>query len=131
MSIHLPSELYDPGTPVGQVRLLIDDTDDSAPIFHDSELDTFLTLNGGSVLRAAAQALLLIAGSEVRLGKKITSQDLATDGPAVAAELRAQAAALRTQADQLDAAAPEASIFEVVEYPYGHSPTPELTEPTW
>lgn len=123
------SAIYDPQTPVGQVRLLIDDAD--ANVFSDLELATFLNLNGGSVLKAAAQALLMVAGSEVRLAKKITSQDLQTDGPAVAAELRAQAKQLRAQADEDAAAAAEVGVFEVVEYPYGQAPTLELTEPSW
>ena len=112
------------------VRLLIDDTS-LDPVFTDPEIAAFLNLNGGSELRAAAQALLMIAGSEARLAKKITSQDLQTDGPAVAAELRAQAQALRAQADADDAASVDAGVFEVVEYPYGQAPAPELTEPTW
>ena len=77
---------YDPATPGGMVRLLIDDTGID-PVFSDEEITAFLSLNGGSALRAAAQSLLMIAGSEARLSKKITSQDLQTDGPAVAAEL--------------------------------------------
>lgn len=122
------SMVYDPQTPVGQVRLLIDDTD--LLVFSDDELNTFLGLNGGSVLKAAAQALLMIAGSEARLAKKITSQDLQTDGPAVAAELRAQAKQLRAQADE-DAAAAAESVFEIVDYPYGQAVPVELTEPSW
>ncbi len=98
----------------------------SGPVFSDRELDTFLGLNGQSVLRAAAQALLMIAGSEVRLAKKITTQDLATDGPAIAAELRALAKQLRAQATEEEAAAPEASFFGVVEYPYTSGGRPEL-----
>lgn len=124
------SALYDPATPVGQVRLLIDDTGLDM-VFVDAELNAFLNLNGGSVLRASAQALLMIAGSEARLSKKITSQDLQTDGPAVAAELRAQAKQLRAQADQDEADTTGAGVFEIVEYPYGQAPTPELTEPSW
>jgi len=123
------SAIYDPQTPVGQVRLLIDDAD--ANVFSDLELATFLNLNSGSVLKAAAQALLMIAGSEARLSKKITSQDLQTDGPAVAAELRAQAKQLRAQADQDEADTTGAGVFEVVEYPSGQAAAPELTEPSW
>ena len=123
------SAIYNPTTPVGQVRLLIDDA--HANVFSDLELATFLNLNSGSVLKAAAQALLMIAGSEARLSKKITSQDLQTDGPAVAAELRAQAKQLRAQADQDEADTTGAGVFEVVEYPYGQAAAPELTEPSW
>lgn len=127
----IANDLYDPSQPRGQVRLLIDDTAFGAQVFDDNELDAFLSLNGGSVLKAAAQALLMIAGSEARLAKKLTSQDLQTDGPAVAAELRAQAKQLRAQSDEDAANSGDTSVFEVVEYPYGHSPAPELTEPSW
>ena len=96
---------YDVTSDEGRVRLLIDDTQDPA-LFTGEEIGEVLDLNQGSVLRAAAQLLLLIAGSEARLSKKVTTQDLATDGPAVAAELRAQAAALRKQADDQHAAKP-------------------------
>ena len=112
MSIH-----YDPDLPESQVRLLIDDTTNPA-VFDQSEISAILSLNHGSVLRAAAQLLLMIAASEARLSKKVTTQDLATDGPAVAAELRAQAAALRQQAADEDAAdaAAGGGIFDVAEF---------------
>lgn len=122
---------YDPQSDVGRVRLLIDDTQGEG-VFDDPEITAFLDLNGGSVLRAAAQALLMLAGSEARLGKKIRTQDLQTDGPAVAAELRALAKQLRAQADEEDAASPDASFFSVVEYPPQDGRRPELTERlTW
>ena len=111
------SVLYDVTSDEGRVRLLIDDTQDP-PLFTAQEISEVLNLNQGSVLRAAAQLILLIAGSETRMSKKITTQDLATDGPAVAAELRAQAAALRKQADDQDRADTEAGggFFDVAEY---------------
>lgn len=111
------SVLYDVTSDEGRVRLLIDDTQDP-PLFTGEEIGEVLNLNQGSVLRAAAQLLLLIAGSEARLSKKVTTQDLATDGPAVAAELRAQAAALRKQADDQDRADTEAGggFFDVIEF---------------
>ena len=75
------------------VRLLIDDPE-TGGVFDLSEIRLFLTTAGHPLL-AAADALDVLATSEVRLSKKITTQDLETDGPAVAAELRKQAAALR------------------------------------
>ena len=109
--------LYDVTSDEGRVRLLIDDTQEP-PLFTGEEIGEVLDLNQGSVLRAAAQLLLLIAGSEARLSKKVTTQDLATDGPAVAAELRAQAAALRKQADDQDRADTEAGggFLDVIEF---------------
>lgn len=127
--------IYNPEQPAGQVRLLIDDTTDveDLQVFSDSEVGAFLTMNGDNVLRAAAQALLMIAGSEARLSKKITTQDLSTDGPAVAAELRAQAKQLRAQATEEDTVVADAdsSYFGVAEYPYGYQPRHELAEGSW
>jgi hypothetical protein len=101
--------------PLGKVRLLILDTAElpGDRLFSDTQLDAFLDMNGQSVRRTAAQALLTVAMSEALLSKKIRTQDLTTDGPAVAAELRAQAAVLAGQADAEDAAAQE-SFFEIV-----------------
>lgn len=110
-----------------QVRVLVGDTDKA--MFDDQEIEAFLALNPGSVRRAAAQALDVVAVSEALLSKKITSQDLATDGPAVAEALRKQAAALRAQADAEEGAS--GGAFDVVEWPYGQAARPELTEPSW
>lgn len=87
-------------SPADQVRLLISDNGDD-PLFTDAQLATFLFVTNGSVFRAAARALVAIAVSEVLVSKKIRTQDLSTDGPAVAAELRALA---REYEDQADAA---------------------------
>lgn len=101
-----------------QVRLLISDTDRANRFFSTSEIDDFLALNAQSVRRAAAQALDTMAANEAMVSKKITTQDLSTDGPAVAAALRAQAAELRRQADQGEGDTDETG-FEIVEYePY-------------
>jgi len=94
-----PTFELNPSTDVGMVRLLITDMSEADPLFTDVQIEAFLTLEGG-VRRAAASALETIARSEVLISKKITTQDLSTDGPAVAAELRAQAKALREQARQ-------------------------------
>lgn len=98
--------------PLGQVRLLITDTSDVVGdrIFTDDQLDAFYTLNAENVKRTAAQALLVMAASEVLVSKKIRTQDLSTDGPAVSAELRALAQRLTAEADAIDSAA--GSFFE-------------------
>ncbi|MBM0240023.1 hypothetical protein JNW88_28180 [Micromonospora sp. ATA32] len=85
-----------PTTTIGQVRLLITDTTEPA-LFDDNQIDAFLTMEG-NVKLAAAAALETIATSEALVSKRITTQDLSTDGPAVSKELRARAAALRQQA---------------------------------
>lgn len=87
----------DPTTSIGMARLFATDLSESAPIFTDAQWIAFLAVNGGTVRLAAAQALETIAASEVLISKKIRTQDLATDGPAVAKELRELAASLRQQ----------------------------------
>lgn len=92
---------YDPTTTNGQLRLLISDTNIAEPtltLFQDEELAAFLAMNVG-VKRSAAAALTAIAGNMAMVDKKIKTQDLQTDAPAVAAELRAQAASLWADAD--------------------------------
>lgn len=97
---------YDPATTAGQVRLLIADTDVDGPVvyFQDDEISAFLTLaQDGDVRLAAAHALEVLAGNEAMVSKKVRTRDgQTTDGPAVAKELRAQAAALRAEWARLD-----------------------------
>jgi hypothetical protein len=114
--------------PLGKVRLLITDVapDPADWLFTDDQLDAFLELNDGSVLRTAAQALVVIATSENLLGKKIRTQSgTSTDGPAVSAELRALAGTYEARADTADAAAAE-GFFDVV--PFGSYCKPEGAE---
>lgn len=89
-----------PQLSVDYVRLLIadlpEDTDDR--LLTDEQLQTLIDEEGDDKLAAAA-ALDIIATSEVLVSKKIRTQDLQTDGPAVATVLREQAATLRTQVD--------------------------------
>lgn len=97
-----PPITTDLATPVGQVRLLTTDVDEAFPLHTDADLTAFLALEGGNVKRAAAASLEAISTSEVLVGKKITTQDLSTDGPAVAKDLRERAKTLREQADRAD-----------------------------
>ena len=91
--------MIDYSSPVGQVRLLIPDTDEANLLLTDEQIGAFLALEGGAVKLATAQALDAIASSEALISKKLTTVDGAsTDGPAVAAELRQRAQALREQA---------------------------------
>lgn len=91
-----PIEL-DPVTDLGMIRLLITDVDEAFPLFTDAQLEAFLAREGG-VKRAAALALETLSTSETLIAKKITTQDLSTDGPAVAKDLRDRAKGLREQA---------------------------------
>jgi len=94
-------------TPIKQVRVLIADMA-TPPLLDDPTLQTYLELQDWAegarwaVKRAAADALEAIAVSEVLVSKKIRTQDLTSDGPAVAESLRKLAAGLRTQADDDD-----------------------------
>lgn len=118
-------------TPTGKVRLLIADLADP-PLLSEEVLQGYLALNESEdaqigVLRAAADALDAIATSETLISKKIRTQDLTTDGPAVAADLRKRAAQLRHQAIDKEA---ELNSFFGVE-PLGYPPSHEAEEARW
>lgn len=99
-----PSITVDPTTAIGQVRLLTTDLDEASPLLTDAQITALLGMEGQSVKRAAAAALETIATSEALVAKKISTQDLSTDGPAVAKELRDRAKTLREQAADGDGA---------------------------
>ena len=108
----------DVGTPEGQVRLLIADMDESNPILSDDAIKGFLAIEGDTIKLAAAAALEAIASGESLLSKKLRTLTTSTDGPAVAADLRKHAAALRAQVAAA-ADAEEGSFFEVIPFaPY-------------
>ena len=88
---------YDPTTDRGKVRLLVPDNQQTAAVFQDDEIDTFLTLEGDSVLRATALALETIGSSEALTLKVLTIQDVTTDGAKLLDALRARAKDLRTR----------------------------------
>lgn len=100
-------------TPSGQVRLLINDDNETQLVFSAAAITGFLFLEGENVKRAAAQALDVIADDEALTSKYIRTQDLATDGPKVADSLRKRAASLREQAvseDELE------GYFEIIAF---------------
>jgi len=88
----------DYSTDVGRVRLLVPDTDLDNALLDDPQVEALLDMEG-SVKLAAAAALEVIASSEALVSKVIKTQDISTDGPKVAAELRARASSLRQQVD--------------------------------
>ncbi|MEU8158040.1 hypothetical protein AB0B94_30675 [Micromonospora sp. NPDC048986] len=113
-----PPITLDPTADIGMIRLLITDTNEIEPLFEDPQIDAFLSIEGG-IKKAAALGLETVAVSEVLISKKLrTSDGLTTDGPAVAAELRARAKALRDQAaTELDEGADFG--FDVIDFdPY-------------
>jgi len=113
-------------TSVGQVRLLIPDVEqldnvkdpDADPqyIFNDEQIGAFVALYNGSIKRAAAQAKLVLATSEALISKVIKTDDLSTDGAKLGAELRAQAAELRKEADS-DDLSDASDAFDIVTFP--------------
>lgn len=110
-----------------QFRLLTADTG-TTPTLTDGEAGDFLAMHGldpattgaplAALKRAAADALDAIASSEALVSKKIRTQaGVSTDGPAVAAALRAHAASLRAQADDVDDADDAIEVLEFTPYP--------------
>lgn len=85
-----------------RINLGEDPVDESTHVLPDSAIATWLSAFKGNTDRATARALITIAANETLLSKKITSMDLATDGPAVSAELRALADYYLAQASEAD-----------------------------
>lgn len=110
---HIP-DIYPPdySTVVGQVRLLIPDTEqlenpadstaEAAYIFDDHQIQAFVSLYSNNVKRAAAQAKLVLATSESLINKVIRTADYNTDGAKLGAELREQSKQLQAEADKDD-----------------------------
>lgn len=123
--------MADYNTPTGKVRLLTADLSEP-PLVPDDVIEGYLGLYEEqtpqiALWRAAADVLDGMATSETLTSKKLRTQDLSTDGPAVATDLRKKAAALRMQADVAEAA--EGSFFGVV--PLGCDLSLEAEEARW
>lgn len=84
------------------VRLNITDLDQDKQLFTDAQIKGWLQYHGGSVPRASAKALRVMAASEVLVSKVISTQDLRTDGRAVSKELRELAAEYDEEAERED-----------------------------
>jgi hypothetical protein len=120
------TDLFPPdyATAVGQVRLLIPDTeqlldpsgtyDHGEYIFSDPQIQAFLSLYSNNVKRAAAQAKLVLATSEALINKVIRTADYNTDGAKLGAELREQSKQLQAEADKDDLVDAYDSSFTVV-----------------
>ena len=97
------------GTNTGMVRLLIPDRELTEYFFEDEEIAAIWGAQIGATdqiknLRAAATCLEIMASDEAYTLKVVKLLDLTTNGPATAAELRARAAKLAAQADDLESA---------------------------
>lgn len=116
--------------PIAEVRALIPDTEklgdpahpeaEKSYLFDDVSLARYIKLAGGAIVttdanteinasasaaqvyRAAAHACEALGSSEMLVLKKITSEDLATDGSVLANQYGAKAKRLRDQAQELD-----------------------------
>jgi hypothetical protein len=117
----------DPETPVGQVRLLISDSqlrrDPMSPgepgeyYFSDAFIGGFLSLNQGNVFHAAADAITALAANDALVSKKIRKENLQTDGPAVANALRLLAQDLRGRGNRVQETADAADgTFLIVNF---------------
>lgn len=99
---------------ISYVRLRITDVDASFPIFVDAEIKAAFVVENYNIKRTSAYLLEIIAASEVLVQKVIKILQLSTDGSKVAAELRANAKALRDQAD--NEASSDAATFDIAEW---------------
>lgn len=106
-----PDYSADLTTAKDEVRLLISDVggqDGNSFIFKNTEIDGFLNLRGGSVFRAAATALRVIAANRVQVAQRISYLNLETHGDAEAAALKDLA---KTMDDTADSGASSALEF--------------------
>ncbi|WGX98729.1 hypothetical protein [Nocardioides sp. L-11A] len=115
-------------TPLGQVRLLLNDVDEDAFVFTDNEINAFLALERGRVKRAAAQAIDSQATNEALALKVLKDHQVQTDGAKLADAMRRHADSLRKQAREDEDADDDGFFFDVVDIVGGNGRPPELTE---
>jgi hypothetical protein len=117
----------DPNTPVGQLRLLISDSQlrndplnpAAEPEFYYSDefLGGFLTIAGDNIYFAAADALTAFAANDALVSKKIRKENLQTDGPAVANALRLLAQDYRARGKAVEESGEAADgTFAIVDF---------------
>jgi len=126
-------EILTPDTAsIAIIRTLIPDTEavfDGTTLFTDTEIGHYYTAGRGSILRAAAFAMLAIANSEAMISKVIRTQDLQTNGAQVADAFRRNAALLFDRADKEDDLT-NGFYLDIVDYQSEYV-KPELTEWNW
>lgn len=94
------SYTYDPTTTLGRVRMLMYDTDSSALMFSDEEINAMLTLQSSDPFLTAATLINSFAVKMARNAKKKSAGKYSEDLTRVAAELREQAKALIEMAQE-------------------------------
>ena len=118
----------DPATDLGRLRVLVNDTeqyaeyvpegstDAKAYMFSDVWLTVYIE-QFPTLFHAAAACIDMLATNEALVSKKIRTEDLSTDGAAVANSLRAHAIVLRAQGEQdLAKAAETDGAVEIIEF---------------
>lgn len=103
----------DPKDPDGPVSFIWSD-DQLKSFLADEWMEPSIAAPTQNILRAAAWAITGIASNEDLILKKITTEDLATDGPAVAKALYQAANSLLIRAQQLDNQDAESEAFFIV-----------------
>jgi hypothetical protein len=93
---------YDLETDIGKVRLAIPDRNASDATFSDEELQSFLDIEG-DWMRAAANALEVMAGDIAISVGDARVQNIETRGSNTSSALLKRAAQLRQRADEIDA----------------------------
>jgi hypothetical protein len=92
---------YDVTTDIGKVRLLAADTDRESYDFEDAEIE-FALDEYDDIRRAAAMLLTALASNRARLAVRVGRGSVNEDLTQVAKELREQAAALISQAEDAE-----------------------------
>lgn len=94
---------YDTSTNLGKVRELINDTDAADFVMTDAKLNTYLSMAGNGLYRAAAIALIAISASRSLLAKKKSAGDYSEDLTYIAKECR-ETAKMYNEMAAIDAA---------------------------
>jgi hypothetical protein len=117
----------DYSSPVGQLRSLVGDEEQyeeyagpnetTAYMFSDDKLKAILAINKDKLKLSAAVLIDQIATNEALVSKKIRTEDLQTDGAAVANSMRLHAQSLRADQKAEDEEDAALDSFEIVDYP--------------
>lgn len=112
-------QLPDPKDPAGPVSYMFSDEELQSFVDDQTEFGLFET-RSWHIRRAAADAMIAIANDENLILKKIVTEDLETDGPAVATAMIRAATLAYSRADAEEGNSTVEEIFLSV--PYVHSP---------
>ena len=108
-------QLPDPMNPSASSSYLWSD-EDIQSFVDDQKLDPFGVATQAEMLRAAAYVLIATGNNELMILKKITTEDLETDGAAVQKQLLAAAAALFQRANAIEDRDTYAEVFIGIPY---------------